>query len=96
MKKFKSLIVAASLLLLTIGVFAGRGKFTNYTLYAYDGSNFQQLETATFSSFPSGLSISTSNPITITTSVRSYTLHANDGLGTSASNFSQISSNGTW
>jgi hypothetical protein len=38
MEKFKSLFIAVALLLITIGVFAGKKRFTDYALYAFNGS----------------------------------------------------------
>ncbi len=37
------LVVGSALLIVTISVFAGRAKFVNSTIYAWDGTNLHQL-----------------------------------------------------
>lgn len=43
MKKVKLFFVSAALMLLTVGVFAGRTKFVNSDIYYRNGANFTQI-----------------------------------------------------
>jgi len=51
MKKAKSLFVAAALMLITVGVFAGKARFVNYTLWYDNGSGSKIQLTNTFTIF---------------------------------------------
>lgn len=43
MNRLKLIVLSSALSLITIGVFAGRAKFVNSTIYAWDGTNLHQL-----------------------------------------------------
>ena len=55
MNKIKMFFVAASLLLITVGVFAGRNRFTTYTIYA---STTNTVSTTSYPLTGSGVSLS--------------------------------------
>ena len=79
--------IAAALVLTTVGVFAGKAKFATYTVYAYNGTNGYQIESASFTSLPSTTTFSTSRALSITSPGGTYGVYGFDG-----SNYVRISS----
>jgi len=77
MKKLRIFAVSASLLLVTVGVFAGKSKyFTSYILQAYSPTTgYVAISNTWTGTLPASLSLTGTNAITLNAGGGSYTLY---------------------